>query len=137
MAMPGRAPARAVQAETLEELTALRVRKVANAMSVEVEQVEDHVVDRLSLDARLDHARRGQPHAALNQLEPRAALLVQRDDLAVEDRRTAIEGLGDRLELRVTRAHVLEPPAQHAPLAVVGVAERADPVPLDLVGPVV
>ena len=110
----GGPPAGPVESELLEQLAALDVGEVPDAVAVEVQQVEDHVVDRRLGHACLDRRRRGQSHAALDQLEPRPALGVERDHLAVEDRRVIRERLGDRGELGIAGADVLEAAAQHA-----------------------
>jgi hypothetical protein len=130
-------PAGTVEPELLEQLAPLQVRQLADAVAVEMEQVEDHVVDRLLLDPGLDHHRRSESHAALEQLEARPAVRIERDDLAVQDRGVIRERLADRGELRVAGADVLEPAAEHGPPAEVGVSEDSNSVPLDLVGPVV
>ena len=79
----------------MEQLAALGIGQLASGATVEVEQVEDHVVDRGLVHPGLDGGCRGQAHPLLDQLEARPALPIEGDHLAVDDRGAIGELLGE------------------------------------------
>jgi hypothetical protein len=134
--MAGSVPAGPIELERIEELAALAVGESAGRVAVQVEQVEDHVVDRCLTEPGLHRGRRGQAHPALDQLEGRPPIRVEGDHLAVEDGAMGGELLGEPLQLGIADRDVLEPAALHPPCPTVGEPEHPDAVPLELEPPV-
>src|SRR3954470_11693272 len=95
--VPRPAPRRPGGPEGLKPLAALGIRQPHEVLAVEPEQVEDAVDDRDLLRACLHAA--GQVHPALEPLERRAPLRVERDHLAVEDRLALAERIHEPLHL--------------------------------------
>jgi hypothetical protein len=134
--MGGRSPpVGPLQLQLLEPLAALLVWEPHQVASVEVEQVEDREHDRDLLGAPLDAGVAGEVHAVLEALEAGAPVLVERDDLAVEDRVARAELAVQRPQLGIALGHVREAAALDAQPAGLGVHERAHAVPLDLERP--
>ena len=93
----------------------------------------DHVsaVDRQDVE----QVERGLRLVALDQLEPRPALGVEHDQLAVEDRPLGLHAVGQRRQLGVLVRDVVGVRALQPHPPVVDERQRAVAVPLDLVGP--
>src|SRR3954452_8714255 len=127
-----RAPIRALELALLEQLAALLVGQGHRRMSVEVEQVEDDVRDRRVLHAAPDGRVRGEVHARLEPLEARPALVVEGHQLAVEDHPAGAELVGKPAQLGVAGGEVREVAPLQVQMAVVGVEQRPDAVPLHL-----
>jgi hypothetical protein len=134
----GHAPALAVaHAELGQARAALGVRQLHERTAVEPQQVEDDVGDR-RLARQPPHRRLGgDVHAPLQGAEARAALGVERDDLAVEYRAVVAERAVQPPELGIARRDVEQVARMQAQAAGLGVADRPHAVPLDLEGPLV
>ena len=103
-------PRRAVVERGGQQAAAILVGEPGGQMAVEPEQVEHHV-DHRHLDREpLDLVRVLHVHAALEAFEAGPAGLVERDDLAVEQRIVARQRAAERLELRVARRHLVSVP---------------------------
>src|SRR5699024_4129008 len=103
--------------------------------AVEVEEVEHDVDDRDLGGAPQRLVAIGDVHAVLEAAEV-GADAVERDDLAVEDDRGAVEVASEALELREARDHGEAARADTADAAA-DAGDHPHPVPLDLVGPAV
>ena len=121
----------------VEQAQPVAQRALREIFAVEIQQVEDLVDDRGRLP-QLPHRRlRGDVHARLEPLEARHTLLVERDDLAVDDRLIpAGHRLGDLGRLGILGRAVEKVARLETYLATVDERDRPDPVPLRLVNEV-
>src|SRR5467141_4287500 len=104
-------------------------------MAVLPHDVEKHVGDGDLLHLPANLRLRGQPHALLDLLEAWAALVVERDDLAVEDDLRRTQGATHGRNLRVARGDGLAAPAQQANDSALDVSLGTYPVPFELETP--
>ena len=93
--------------QLLEQSAAIRVGKSHGDVAVEPEEIE-HDVDDGDLDGEaLDLVSGLHVHASLEAPEARPALIVERDDLAVEQRLVTVERIDERSQLGVARRHLV------------------------------
>ena len=94
------------------------------------QEVEDHVAHRGLLGQPPGVLARGDVHALLQASEVGAALLIERDDLAVQDGLVGAEAPVQARELRIAVADLFEVAAFETHLAGRAVGDRADSVPM-------
>ena len=131
----GHLPVRALQLQALQELTPVRVGQGHDGVPVEPEQVEDDVGDRRLLGEPLRLGLGRDVHPVLEPAEARTALVVERDDLAVEDRAVRAQRAVEAVQLGIALRDVVAAARLQPQAAGLGVGERADAVPLHLEGP--
>src|SRR5271166_58917 len=132
----GRAPALAVQAQLAEPRAALTVGLLHQRVAVQPQQIEDHVGHGRVLGQAFGLGPGGHVHALLQGAEAWSPGGVEGDDLAVEDGAVRAERPPEASELRVAVGDLVEVAAVQVQPARLRVGDGADPVPLDLVGPV-
>ena len=120
-AMGGHHPVVAGLDEIGQQPPSILVRQLDRVLSLDREHIED--------------VERDLPFVALDELEPRPAVVVEHHQLAVEDRPPGVDTVGEIPELGPLRRHVEQVARLQADAAVVDERERAVTVPLDLVGP--
>ncbi len=86
-------PGVAVLHEAGEELTAIAVRESRGQVAIEPQQIEGDEHHRHLDREALDVVRVLHVHPALQPLEARPAAVVERDDLAVEQRGVPLDAL--------------------------------------------
>src|SRR5216684_4719006 len=130
-----RLPRGSFELQPLQRLAPARVRFLEQRVPVAPHDVEKHVRDgdflHLSSNLRLG----GQPHALLDLLEARAALLIEGDDLSVEDDLGRAQRAAHRMYLWIARRDVLAAAAQQPDDSAIDVCLRADAIPLELKAP--
>ena len=118
----------------LEAREPLAKRASREVLAIEVEDVKDLVDDRRGASELPDGRVVAHMHPRLQPLESRNPLLVERDDLAVDDRLVSTgERFGDLRRLRVLARAVEEVARLKAHLAAVDEGEGAYPVPFGFV----
>src|SRR5712664_135482 len=133
----GRLPRGAVQLQRFELLAPVRVALFQQRVPVLPHDVEDQVGDGDLLHLPPDLRLGREAHALLDLLEARAALVVQRHYLAVEDDLLGPERPSHCVDFGVPRRDVFSAPAQQADAAAVDVRLGSDAVPLELEAPCV
>ena len=119
-----------LEIQAVQQFPSPTVGQLQQRSILAMQQVEHDVLHRHPLDQLRGGCR--DVHAVLQQAEVRAAVPVQRDELAVDDHTLAQLECGD---LRVGAGDVPIVAAVQRQPATSGVADRADPVELDLERP--
>ena len=130
-------PTVAVELKTGQELTSALVRLGDERSRIQMQEVEGDECHGHLHGAPADGLGAGQAHPALERLKARTALSVEGDYLAVHDRRTPAERIGQARQLRVAMARVLSAARRDSQRAPLAVGQCANAVPLDLERPVV
>src|SRR5260370_7827363 len=98
-------------------------------------QIEHHVRDRDFLHLPADLRLGREAHPLLDLLKAGPALVVERDDLAVEDDLAGSQRPAHAVNLRVARGDVLATPAHEFDDAAFDICLRPDAVPFELEAP--
>ena len=119
-----------------QQLLALLQLRLHQVVAVKVEQIEDVIHDGNIVARALDAvAARADSGALLHQAERGPALLVERDNLAVENRGARFDVVADGTQLGIGRGQIVLVARDQAQRAAVEEGDRAIAVPLDLVEP--
>ena len=135
--MRRRLPRRAGEPRPSRSCAALLVRKVHRRVPVVPQQIEQHVDHREFVQQARICGVVVDVHALLQSFEARPAVVVERDDLAVEHDVARAERLAELAELRIAVRDVVAVARDEPNASAVDVADRADAVPLQLPRPAV